>query len=133
MNILDNPGSNRSAKSAGMPAIVAVTAIFMAGCASIPAPTEQFAVSKAAITSATRSGGNEHAPLELKSAMDKMERAEQAMQKEDYLLAGRLAEQAQLDAKLAETKTDLAKTQKTVDDTQESNRVLREEINRTTQ
>ena len=62
-----------------------------------------------------------------------MERAEQAMQKEDYLLAGRLAEQAQLDAKLAETKADLAKTQKTVDDTLESNRVLREEINRTAQ
>ncbi len=133
MKILDNHGSNRSAKWVGVPAIVAVTTIFMAGCASIPAPTEQFAVSNAAISSATRSGGNEHAPLELKSAMDKMERAEQAMQKEDYLLAGRLAEQAQLDAKLAETKTDLAKTQKTVDNTLESNRVLREEINRTTQ
>jgi len=133
MKILDNHGSNRSAMWVGAPAIVAVATIFMAGCASIPAPTEQLAVSHAAITSATRSGGNEYAPLELKSAMEKMERAEQAMQKEDYLLAGRLAEQAQLDAKLAETKTDLAKTQKTVDDTEESNRVLREEIRRTTQ
>lgn len=133
MKILDNPGTNRSAKRVGVPAIVAVVTIIMAGCASIPAPTEQFAVSHAAIASATRSGGNEYAPLELKSAMEKMERAEQAMQKENYLLAGRLAEQAQLDARLAETKTDFAKTQKTVDNTQESNRVLREEIKRTTQ
>lgn len=133
MKILYNSGSNRLPKRAGVPEIVTVAAVLIAGCASIPAPTEQFAVSRAAITSATRNGGNEYAPLELKTAVEKMERAEQAMQKEDYLLAGRLAEQAQLDAKLAETKTDLAKTQKTVDDTQESNRVLREEIKRTTQ
>ena len=116
-----------------MPAIIVVTAVFMAGCASVPPPTEQLAVSKAEITSATRNGGNEFAPMELKSAMDKMEGAERAMAAKDYTLARRLAEEAQLDAKLAETKTDLAKAQKSVDDARESNRVLREEIQRTTQ
>lgn len=132
MKILTNPRSNRMMSWVGVPTVIAVTAIFMVGCASIPAPTEQLAVSKAAVTSATRSGGNEFAPLELKSAMEKMEGAERAMDAKDYPLAKRLAEQAQLDAKLAETKAGLAKAQKAVDDAQESNRVLREEIKRTT-
>lgn len=116
-----------------MPVLIAITTILMAGCASIPAPTEQLAVSRAAVASATRDGGNQYAPLELKSAMEKLEAAERAMAAKDYELARRLAEQAQLDAKLAETKTGLAKTQKAVDETQESNRVLREEIKRTTE
>lgn len=133
MKMLTNIKSNRLMSRVGAPAIIAVTTIFMAGCASVPAPTEQLAVSKAAVTSATRDGGNEFAPLELKSATEKMEGAERAMAAKDYLLAGRLAEQAQLDAKLAETKTDLAKAQKSVDESRESNRVLREEIKRTTQ
>jgi hypothetical protein len=125
--------SNRNMKRVGVPTIIAVAAIMIAGCASNPAPSEQLAVSKAAVTSAIRDGGNEYAPLELKSARDKMEAAEQAMAAEEYILAKRLAEEAQLDAKLAETKTDLAKAQKSVDDAEESNRVLREEINRTAQ
>ncbi|MEQ6342444.1 MAG: DUF4398 domain-containing protein [Gammaproteobacteria bacterium] len=132
MKILTNPRSTRMMNWVGVPTVIAVTTIFMVGCASIPAPTEQLAVSKAAVTSATRSGGNEFAPLELKSAMEKMEGAERAMDAKDYPLAKRLAEQAQLDAKLAETKAGLAKAQKAVDDAQESNRVLREEIKRTT-
>jgi hypothetical protein len=132
MKLLANTLSNRMDRIS-VPAIIAVTTIFMVGCASIPAPTEQLAVSQAAVTSATRDGGNEFAPLELKAATDKMQRAELAMSKNDFPLAKQLAEEAQLDAKLAETKTDLAKAQKSVDDARESNRVLRDEINRTTQ
>lgn len=126
-----NPRSNGMMTWLGAPAI-AVTTILMTGCATTPAPTEQLAVSKAAVTSASRGGSNEFAPLELKSAMDKMEGAEKAMSVKDYPRAKQLAEQAQLDAKLAETKTNAAKAQKAVDDSLESNRVLREEIKRTT-
>jgi septal ring factor EnvC (AmiA/AmiB activator) len=132
MKILTSAMSHRMMNRVSMPAIIAVAASIMAGCASIPAPTGQLAVSKAAVTSATRAGGNEFAPLELKSAVDKMQGAEQAMAANNFPLAKQLAEEAQVDANLAETKTDLAKTQKAVDDSLESNRVLREEINRMT-
>ena len=47
--------------------------------------------------------------------------------------AKRLAEQAQLNAELAETKGELAKAKKSPDDSQESNRVPRGENKRTTQ
>ena len=133
MKIHTNLRSNRMMNWISVSAVIAATTIFMVGCASIPAPTEQIAVSKAAVTSAIRDGGNEFAPLETKSATEKMEGAERAMAEKDYPLAKQLAEQAQLDAKLAETKTNLAKVQKSIDDSQESNRVLREEIKRTTQ
>ncbi len=132
MKILARPGSNKPMNRFGVPAIFAVTVILIAGCASIPAPTEQLAVSRAEVTSATRDGGNEFAPLELRSAVDKMERAERAMAAEDYVLARRLAEQAQLDARLAATRTGVAKAEKSVEDSQESNRILQEEIRRTT-
>lgn len=133
MKILTSPIPHPVMARIRVPAIVAVGAILLAaGCATTSSPpTEQLAMSRAAVTTAIRDGGNEFAPLELKSAREKMESAERAMAEEEYVLAGRLAEQAQLDAKLAEIKTSLAKAQKSIDDSRESNRVLREEIERT--
>ncbi|PIO89093.1 MAG: hypothetical protein COS82_07325 [Zetaproteobacteria bacterium CG06_land_8_20_14_3_00_59_53] len=110
-------------------------AIFVAGCASTPTtppPTEQMAVSRTALNTAIDSGANEYAPMQIKSSMEKMEAAKQAMDKKDYALARQLAEQAQVDAKLAETTARAAKAQKAADEVRESNRVLRHEIDRKT-
>ena len=113
--------------------VTVAAAIFIAGCASIPAPTEQMAVSKVEVSNASSAGGNEFAPLEIKSAMDKMDSAERAMAAEDYVLARRLAEQAQVDAQLAAAKARAAKAQKAAKALQTDNRVLRQEIDRKTQ
>lgn len=110
-----------------------VALVFVAGCASIPPPTEQLAVSKAAVNSASSAGGNEYAPIPLRAAMQKMDAAERAMTQEDYLLARQLAEQAQVDAQLAAATARSAKAQKAALELQESNRVLREEIDRKAQ
>lgn len=106
---------------------------FLAGCASIPAPIEQIATSKAAVDDALSAGGNEFAPLQLKSAIDKMEAAERAMGDKNYVLARQLAEQAQIDAQLAQAMARTNKAQKAADALQESSRVLRQEIDRQTQ
>lgn len=113
--------------------VTVAVALFMAGCASIPAPTEQMAVSKAAVSSAAGAGGNEFAPLPLKSAMEKMDVAELAMADKNYVIARRLAEQAQVDAQLAAATVRSAKAQKAALALQEGNRVLRQEIDRHTQ
>jgi ABC-type uncharacterized transport system auxiliary subunit len=81
--------------------LAAGAVIFMAGCASTPAPTAQMAVSRAAVVEANSAGGGEFAPLQLKSATEKMADAERAMADENYVLARQLAEQAQVDAQLA--------------------------------
>lgn len=113
--------------------ISAAVAIFIAGCASIPAPTEQMAVSKVAVSNATSAGGNEYAPQPLKSAMEKMDAAERAMAAKDYLRARQLAEQAQVDAQLATVTARSAKAQKAARELEEDNRVLQQEIERNAQ
>lgn len=110
-----------------------IAVIFVAGCANTPATPEsvkQMAVSKTALNNAISAGGNEFAPLQTKSAMEKMNGAERAMEKKNYVLAQRLAEQAQADATLAEATAHAAKAQQAADEVRESNRVLRNEMYR---
>jgi hypothetical protein len=109
---------------------IGCTVVAIAGCASAPPPTEQMAVSKAAVANAVSAGGAEYAPVEMKLAQDKMDRARRAMEKEDYENARWLAEEAQADARLAEKKAQSAKAQKAAIVMQDDIRVLREEINR---
>lgn len=111
--------------------VVALTAL--SGCASAPIPTEQLAVSKAAVDSATTAGGTEFAPLEIKAAHDKLDAANRAVTDKDYDKAARLAAEAQVDAKLAETKALSAKAQKAVAETQDNLRSMLHEINRSSQ
>ena len=112
--------------------LTAGAVIFMAGCASTPAPTAQMAVSRAAVSDASNAGGNEFAPIQLKSAMDKMAAAERAMKDKDYVVARQLAEQAQVDAQLAGAVAQTDKAKKAAAAVQEDSRVLRLELNRKT-
>ncbi|MCX7099705.1 MAG: DUF4398 domain-containing protein [Methylococcales bacterium] len=104
-------------------------ALLIVGCAGNP-PTEQMAVSKVAVNAASSAGGNEFAPVELRSAMEKMDAANKAMAEQDYPLAKQLAEQAQVDAQLAAATARSAKAQKAATALKEDNRVLRKEIDR---
>jgi hypothetical protein len=109
---------------------IALAAFAVAGCASTPAPTEQMAVTKSAIANAVSAGASQYAPVEMRAAQDKMDRANRAMSKEDYKDARMLAEAAQADARLAEKMAESAKARQAASVTQEDTRVLREEMNR---
>ena len=109
---------------------IACAAAVAGGCASVPAPTEQMAVARSAVANAVSAGGTEYAPVEMRLAQEKMERASRAMDKEDYANARRLADEAQADARLAERKAHAAKAEKAAGVTQEDLRVLRDEMNR---
>ena len=105
-------------------------AAFLGGCSSVPPPTEQIAVSKVAIANAVSAGGAEYAPVEMRSAQDKLDRAARAMAKEDYAEARMFAEQAQADARLAEKVAESAKARKSAAVMQDDIRILREELDR---
>ena len=108
-----------------------VAAVMLAaGCASNPGPIEQMATSREAVKAANSADSNEFAPLQLKSAMEKMDGAELAMKNRNYELARQLAEQAQVDAQLATTTAHSAKAQKAAKALLEDSRVLRQEIER---
>ncbi len=123
---------NTSFRSQWSLAVGACAAVILAGCASVPAPTEQMAVSKSAIANAASAGGGEAAPVEMRSAQDKLDRANRAMGRKDYVEARQLAEAAQVDARLAEKKAESTKAGRSAAVIQEDLRVLREELERKT-
>jgi predicted S18 family serine protease len=104
-------------------------ALLIGSCASKPSlPNQQLTAAQAAISDAERVDGGEYAPIELKQAQEKLNRAQAAVQKKDYVEAKRLAEQAEVDAKLAEAKAHSGKAQKSVAELNETVRELRMEL-----
>ncbi|WP_432822830.1 DUF4398 domain-containing protein [Trichloromonas sp.] len=106
-------------------------ACLLVGCSSkVPPPTQKLALSAAAINQAEASGAVEFAPVEMRSAREKLTQARTAMNLEENHKALQLAEQAEVDAQLAEAKARTAKTQKAVNELQESIKTLKMEIER---
>lgn len=128
-----NRRSYLSAIRIGLPAMIAGASILMSGCASTPPPTEQVAVSTAAVARAAKEGGGELAPMELQMAREKLEQAKAAMTAQEYDRARILAEEAQVDAQLAEAKAHSGKARKAAEELQKGVQVLHEELDRKSQ
>ena len=111
--------------------LVTLLMVVLAGCAGkAPAPEKQVTLATQSIAQAERSGAVEFAPVELKSARDKLSQAKLAMDNEENLKARRLADEAMVDANLAEAKARSSKSQKVVEELKDSIRILEEELNR---
>ncbi|MCC6072839.1 DUF4398 domain-containing protein [Massilia sp. GCM10020059] len=123
---------NRESKNRLATVLCSTMLLAMVGCASsqkAPA-TADVAVSKAAVENAVSAGASDLAPEEISAARAKMQRASQALAAKDYTLARDLANQAQADAKLAQSKANSAKATAASNALQEDLRVLREEVER---
>mgnify|MGYP006324708187 CR=1 FL=1 len=90
-------------------------------------------MTQAAVNNAVSAGGTEYAPVEMKSAQDKLKQAEMAMHDKNYKDARRLSEQAEWDARVAERKAQAAKAEKAVQDAQKAVQELRQEGMRSVQ
>lgn len=99
-------------------------------CASTRPPTEHIARSQSIINQAEQVGAENYAPLEIREARKKLERANELIEEKEYEKAKRMAEQAEVDAELAEAKTLSEKAQKAVRELRESIRIIKEEISR---
>lgn len=128
---LPYPEPRRSSARAALGASAVLCALVaLAGCASIPPPVTQLAVSKAALAEAVKAGGPEYAPSEMRSSRDKLDQANLAMGKESYTSARQLAEESEVDAQAASAKARSSKAQKAALQVQDDSRVLRQEIDR---
>lgn len=87
----------------------------LAGCANDPAPNEQMRLTVQAVEQA-RAVGADPQLEEMREAERKLARAEKNMGEEDYKRARVFAEQAELDARLAEAKVLNQKSQKQLDE-----------------
>jgi len=93
------------------PLFAALAVVALAGCAADPAPNEQMRLTEQALEQARAGGANAEDITELKQAEDKVARASAEMTEGSYKDARMLAEQAELDARLAEARVLTLKSQ----------------------
>ena len=97
------------------PLFAALAVLALAGCAADPAPNEQIRLTAQALEQAKAVGATVDDVPELKLAEDKFNRAKGNMTDQSYRNARMRAEQAELDARLAEAKVLTLKSQEQLD------------------
>lgn len=102
----------------------------LAACGTTNPPSQQLTETQMVIQQAEQLGAEEYAPLEIRNAKIKLGLAREAVEAKEYEKAIRLAEQARVDAELAEMKAQSGKAEKEVAELRESIRVLKAEIER---
>ncbi len=108
-------------------AAFAASAMTLAACASSPAADEKIAVAKASLQRAETSGAPELAPVEIAVARDKLTLAEQANTAQHFVPATQLAEEANVDAQLAEATAQQQRARKAATEFDASMSALRQE------
>ena len=109
--------------------ILIVLLAFIAGaCASTKPPTQEITQVESYIQQAEQVGADDYAPLEIREARKKLEKAKAQVSQEQYEDAELTAEKAMVDAELAQIKTLSAKSQRAVQQLRESIKALQEEI-----
>lgn len=126
---------NRFSSNVARPVLAATAAAGMAlglaACASPgKPPTAELASAQASITQAETAGAVQQAPVELLAAREKFSRAQAAVREERFGRARRLADEAEVDAELAEQKARAVKAQAAAQELARANDLLRREIER---
>jgi len=110
----------------------AFAAMVVAGSVmAAPAPSEELAVARAAVSDAVSAGGAEFAPIALRNAQDRVDRANAAIAAGNYRDARRWATEAEADARLAAATARASKAERAVGEVQAGIRALQEEMART--
>ena len=111
---------------------LAAAGLLLSACASVPPPTDQLAASRAAIESAEVAGAGKDAPADLTQARDKLTAAQLAVNAGENQRARRLAEEALVDAQLAQARASTTRSRAGLEQAEATLRALREEANRPT-
>jgi hypothetical protein len=111
-------------------AVCLASAWALMACASVPAPKAEMADADTALRAAEQVNAAEQAPLEMRVAREKLEKARAAMRDGSHLEARRLAEEAAADAQVAEMKARNATAQEVAAAIRADIEALREEADR---
>ncbi len=107
-------------------------AVGTAAYAKDPIADEKIAVAKASVDRAEQSGAPQAAPVEMAAARDKLARAEKANLDHDIKPAAMWADQADIDARVAEATAQLQRSKNAADQFDASMQALRQESMRST-
>lgn len=102
-------------------------ALGIVACASAPPPVEKLTIAKSSIDRAEQARAGQFAQLELESARNKLVAAQAAADKHDAQVAARMADQADVDAQLAESTSRAKQQEQLVTEMEASLRDLRNE------
>lgn len=105
----------------------AAAALALAACASNPVPDEKIAVAQAAVQRAQADGAQEADPVELATAHDKLLKAQDAAAKSHGAAAISLADQANVDAQLADATAQQKRSHRAATELDASLQALRQE------
>jgi len=109
--------------------LVVLGLMAMSGCTTFATlPREKISEAGKGIIEARGSNATVYAPLELKTAEDKLADARVAFNKRDYDKATRLAEQAMVDADYARAKGTTVEVKKKAEELRQNIKTLRQEI-----
>lgn len=108
-----------------------ISCALLAGCATAKPAPDAFADAEAAIDAAVRAGAEEHAPVELRFAREKLAEAHKGMEYKQYDKAFVLIEESEINSELAVEKTRTAEMRNRVTDLSRQNEILREDFEAT--
>lgn len=118
---------------APQPLAIGIVALFLNACASPPPPPQQaLQAAESAIKNAEQARVADYASPELGVARTKLTAANAAVEREEMLLAERLAQQARVEAELALAKSQATKAQVVNDEMRKSTDSLKQEMQRNT-
>ena len=106
-------------------------AVILGGCGSKGiSPVKNISDADMAINVAKEANATINATLDIRIAEEKLRKARESNKNEDYITAQRLADEALIDAKLAQEKSQTKKTKNMETNLRESIETLQNEINR---
>ena len=111
--------------------VVVIFTILLASCTTVKPAPDAFNDAEEAIEAAIRAGAEEHSPVELRFAREKLAEARKGMEVKQYDKSIYLIEQSEINSELAIEKSRTAKTRAKVSEQVRENEILREDFKST--
>jgi hypothetical protein len=105
-----------------------LAALLSVSCASPTAVSDKLQIAREALVQVTNAGGNDYAPMEMRSARARVDQAQVAQAAGDSSLTTALSQEAIVDLQLAEAKVRSQKAQQASNELREDRRALDREI-----
>jgi len=105
--------------------------LMLAACVTAKPAPDAFTAAEQAIDAAVRAGAEEHSPVELRFAREKLAEANKGMELRQYDKATYLIEQSEINSELAIEKSRTATTRAAVADASRENEILKEDFRAT--
>lgn len=111
--------------------LILLIVLLLVGCAAPKPAPNAFQDAEAGIEEAVRAGAEEHSPVELRFAREKLAEAKKGMEYKSYEKATYLVDQSEINSKLAIEKSRAAIARGKVTDLERENEILREDFEST--